>query len=112
MSNVDVLVSKFLTILTSEIESHASLVKKRVKHNILMHINKRNSYKISGDMKNYRIYCNLMKGLIQKTKQTYYKHILKMSKGNTRIVWQYIKELSGKSLTTKQIKDTKQEGHC
>ena len=99
ISNVDVLVTKFVTILTSEIESHAPLVKKRVKHNkqpvwfntnILMHINKRNSYKISGDMKNYRVYRNLTKGLTQKTKETYYKHILKMSKGNTRKVWQYI----------------------
>ena len=61
-------------------------------------------------MKNYRVYRNLTKGLIQKTKQTYYKHILKMSKGNTRKVWQYIKELSGKSLTTKQINKITENG--
>ena len=87
-SNVDVLVSKFVTVLTSEIESHTPLVKKRVKQG-------------KGLIPN---------GLIQKTKQTYYKHILKMSKGNTRKVWQYRKELSGKSLTTKQINKITENG--
>ena len=33
-----------------------------------------------------------------------------MSKGNTRKVWQYIKELSGKSLTTKQINKITENG--
>ena len=61
-------------------------------------------------MKNYRVYRNLIKGVIQKTKQTYYKHIQKMSKGNTRKVWQYIKKLSGKSLTTKQISKITENG--
>ena len=33
-----------------------------------------------------------------------------MSKGNTRKVWQYIKELSGKCLTTKQISKITENG--
>ena len=87
------------------LDKHAPVKKKRIKHHVQpTWFNKdtkeriiyRDRAKQKMDHNNYRILQNMVENMIKKAKSRLYHSIICKSKGNSKLLWQQMRELTGK----------------